>query len=192
MFDGSIRQIPLQIDDNSIIGFCAIGPDETMHPCVFDTGAEYTIVPQQFWGRQFTRKELDRPEYLRVKLRTSYGHVCRARRIPVRIQILGIGGKTVDPSQNLIDFGTCEVNFVFDEDNADSIAAQYQVDLLEWRAAVKAGAKAPEPRKPTFEPLSMVYIGLGGGTFRNGGLCINWAKPEAVLVEQLEQPTTSR
>lgn len=184
MFDGPTRHIPLLIDGNSITGFCLLGPDERMHPCVFDTGAEFSIVPQKFWSQQFDRHDVEQTIRQRINLRTGFGHVCPARKYPTQLMVTGIDKESQAPTTDVIDFGECEIRFAFDEDKADSVAAQYQVDLMEWRAAVAAGSKISEPKQPAFETLNVVYIGLGGGTFRNGGLCINWAKPEAVLVEQ--------
>ena len=169
MFDGPIRQLPLKIVGHSIRSFCQIGPEGTTCPCIFDTGAVYTAIPQKFWSDQFLREEIDRPEFLSVNRVSVFGQVCPAKRVPVQIIILG----ELDPKRllgpdkeeylndNEIDFGECLADFLFDED-----------------------VQVVDPRGNR-ERLRYVYIGLGGGTFRNGGLCINWARPEAVLVEQI-------
>ena len=169
MFDGPIRQLPLKIVGHSIRSFCQIGPEGTTCPCIFDTGAVYTAIPQKFWSDQFRREEIDRPEFKTVNRVSVFGQTCRAKRVPVQIVILGEldpqrllePGKEEYLNDNEINFGECLADFLFDEE------------------------------LPVFVPqrkskrLRYVYIGLGGGTFRNGGLCINWVKPEAVLVEQL-------
>ena len=172
MFDGPVRQLPLIIQGHSIMGYCLIGPDEFMYECIFDTGAAYSAIPQKVWKHDFRREDIDKPEYKSVNRVSVFGHSCPAKRVPVQISIMG----DVDPTRllgvgsieytedNLIDFGECYVDFLFDED---------------------AQVLAPVSSKQSQERLKYVYIGLGGGTFRNGGLCINWTKPEAVLVEQM-------
>ena len=194
MFEGEIRQIPLQIENNTIIGYCSIGPMEIMHRCVFDTGAQITVIPQQFWKQQYLRQDLEKPEYRKVNLRSAYGQVCRARRVPIRIWIMGggeLGQTSVAENEELataqaIDFGICDADLLFDEDAA--YAAEVSRRDLELKRKSGMGiveGTIDNPPLSTFEPLNLIYIGLGGGTFRNGGLCINWAKQEAVLVEHV-------
>ncbi len=150
-----------------------ISPDRFIIGCIFDTGAAYSAIPQKLWKNVFTREDIDKPKYQSVNRVGVFGHSCPAKRVPVLISIMG---DEVDESRllgsgsdeylddNLIDFGECYVDFLFDED-----------------AQVLASVSSTKSQ----ERLNYVYIGLGGGTFRNGGLCINWAKPEAVLVEQM-------
>lgn len=170
MFDGPTRMVPLQIKDNTISGFCLIGPEQMMHKCVFDTGAQFTAIPQAMWTQQFDREKVDADHFRTITRRSVFGHTCRAKRIPLLVAVMGdidpeklTGDGSEDAAASIIvDFGVCQVDLLFDGD-----------------AAKEGGASA-------FSSLKYVYIGLGGGTFKNGGLCINWAKPEAVLVEQLE------
>ena len=194
MFDGQIRQIPLQIENNAIIGYCAIGPAETMHRCIFDTGAQITVIPQRFWKQQFRRQDLEKPEYQRVNLRSAYGQTCRARRVPIRIWIMGGGDQ--DPTRSvenenldiaqIIDFGICEADLLFDEDAAYAAeVSRRDQELKKLSGAEEIGGATGHQPPFVFEPLNLIYIGLGGGTFRNGGLCINWTKPDAMLIEQV-------
>ncbi len=196
MFKGKTRQIPLQVTNTSITGFCFIGPAATMHPCIFDTGAEFTVIPQRFWMEQFRREEIEKPEYQKVNLRKGYGHTCRARRFPLRIWIMGaadpnrlLGAESGDhATENIIDFGVCEADLAFDEDAAYPSAVEQRANLLKSESDPgKAPGAALKTPAITIQPLKVIYIGLGGGTFRNGGLCINWTIPEAVLVEQIKE-----
>ena len=172
MFDGQVRQLPLIIQGHSIMGYCLIGPDKFMCECIFDTGATYTAIPQKLWRDYFRREDIEKTVYQSVNRVSVFGHSCPAKRVPVQISIMGdvdpirlLGaGSSQYTDDNTIDFGECFADFLFDE----------EVDVL-----------APVSSMKSQERLKYVYIGLGGGTFRNGGLCINWTKPEAVLVEQI-------
>ena len=192
MFEGQTRMVSLTIEGNSITGYCILGPAGSMHECLFDTGAQFTAVPQSVWSQQFSRQDIDIPAYQNVNRRSVFGHICRAKRVPLQVAIMGnsdpdqlIGAGSDEYADDLLmDFGECLVDFLFDQDAASTAAALERDRLLKEQAQSPPDTPAKAPAK-TLEPLKYVYIGLGGGTFRNGGLCINWVKPEAVLVEQL-------
>ncbi len=192
MFEGKTRTVLLTVEGNSITGYCLLGPAGSMHECLFDTGAEFTAVPQSVWSQQFRRQDIDTPDYKNVNRVSVFGHICRAKRVPLQISIMGntdpdrlVGAGSDEHTEDLIvDFGECLVDFLFDQDAAFTAGATERDRQLKEQSQSPPDVSAKAPVR-ALEPLNYVYIGLGGGTFRNGGLCINWTKPEAVLVEQM-------
>jgi hypothetical protein len=128
-----------------------------------------TTIPQDVW--EPFKEILDVEELPDAPLRGAGGPRLKAKRCEIR---LGVGGK-ID-GEDYFDLGPCEVRLAFDKDAAEADA--------------KRPLQQGETKYDRVSQLPLVLLGLGGGTLRKGGLCINWSKvkPEAFLIEVA--PTT--
>ena len=128
MFKGQTRQVPLKIEGHSITGFCAFGPAQSMHECIFDTGAEFSAIPQMIWSLQFDRKAIDIAAFETKHRRSVFGYKCRAKRVPLQVWIMGDAdagllrgeGSEAHADDYVVDFGECWVDLLFDQDAADA------------------------------------------------------------------------
>ena len=174
MFVEPLRKMALDFDADlsSIKCFCRIGNDPMRYPCVVDTGAAVTAVPQQFWSRQIQRSEIESSPG--KKYGGVFGAACRARLVSLRMEIVNYQHET-------FELGACQVALLFDRDAFDTAQAVR-------RAAALSGVEGQKPATPLPRQLGHILLGLGGGVFKMGGLCINWSKPDVHLVDQLLAP----
>ena len=181
----SKKEVPLTFDASGkvISGLCLLGINEIEQRCIVDTGAYITSIPQAIWQDvlRLTRKQIE-PFMDKKGSRATFGAVCQRAKLPT--YPLKVAGPA-----DTIDLGGCEVDFLFDLDAVEKDRSDRQKRLASFeelkRLAVLAREPLPEapPESAPMEPLKHVILGLGGGTFKKGGLCINWRDQRAFIVE---------
>ncbi len=178
MFENPQLKIPLEFDGHAIRCRCLFrlernGPALGLL-CKIDTGATYTAIPYSLWYDAPWASEIDSSRYLKKTAGGVYGQTITARRVPVYITVIGksIRGEVAVRSSQ---YGPCEADFLFDETHR-------QIQIQEYEIARQAREKLRESQiashLPVSDPLKPlpeqhVLLGMGGGIYRLGGLCVD-------------------
>lgn len=174
--DGQVQDFPLTFDSetNSIHCACQIGEGNKPFPCIVDTGAQLTAIPQRCWMELLTREEVSAGDS--VNCYGISGFAYRARRLPIRITVR---------NKDLLEFdlGTCKADFLFDRDASETAAAEFRSKNMD---KPNVDELLLELRKKKMLPVEMEHIllSVGGGTMEERGLCLNWlgGEPEVCLI----------
>lgn len=137
--------------------------------CKVDTGAAFTAIPHSLWREAPWASEIDSERYPQKSVSGVYGVPIKARRVPVFVTVTGEDGSGAEP------FGPCDVDFLFDEALRESQIREHELARqarAELRQKEIAEGRAPSPEiKPL--PAQHVLLGMGGGIYRLGGLCVD-------------------
>lgn len=142
--------------------------DPPMIECLLDTGSVRIVVPQWCW-----RGRVPSPDTLRTSPIRGAGGPFGAYEAVFEVAISD--ESSTGPSDRY-SLGPCTVCLARDEEAVET--------------AMKNDPKLSREAANARYRLRRVILGVGGGVFDRGGVCINWPKRSAHLVEVLPTSVT--
>ncbi len=178
MFVNPQLQIPLAFDGHAIRCNCLFRLDRDGPAldllCKIDTGATYTAIPNSLWYDAPWASEIDSSRYPEKTAGGVYGQPIRLRRVPVYITVIGksIRGEVAVRSS---PFGPCDVDFLFDETLRLTKIREHEIARQARERLRLTQIASHLPVSPSLKPLpdQHVLLGMGGGVYRLGGLCVD-------------------
>lgn len=179
MFLNPKQQIPLSLDGRAIRCRCLFqldrnGPAIELF-CKVDTGATYTAIPHSLWSEAPWAKDIDWNRYPKKTVGGVYGQPILARRVPVLITVIGEDGSRSLP------FGPCDVDFLFDETLRGIQIREHEIARQTRERLRESQLASSLPVSPCLKQLDAqhVLLGMGGGVYRLGGLCVDGTPGES-------------
>jgi hypothetical protein len=164
VFTGQFRQIPCAVDQHNELAQlrcrCQFGPDFTRtHPCKVDTGASLTAIPKFIWSNDpaFRKKDIEslpKPD----------------------VPFQGVNGKPVDCRVGKADLLIMVPKSLTTDAPSSSGSLSKEFDQIESEILHVGDCTVLFLMDDTLKG-KYILLGLGGGTLRKGGLCIDWGTP---------------